>query len=110
MMASKITRKHLNDAAEELKKKFLEFGADMQKTFKKFPGGVPVSMKIHWKPSQAEGQVNCDIGIGFKLDEVKDVESFTFVDGRGPLFDSRDTVGEPGAPESLRPGIDYDQE
>ncbi len=119
---SGITQKMLNDAGGALKKRFLEFGDQQIETFNRITGNLPVSLKVTWKPSQAENQMNCDIAIAFKLDEVKDQESFTFIDGNGPIFDRDSTPGGPtrtGAIEDggeaetvsdMRPGLDYDVE
>lgn len=86
MARQELTQKIVDQAGEELKRVFCSKAKEMREAFIKYPGKLGVAMQVAWTHSENEHQINADIKIKFKQDEVNDQESFTFVDTE-PLFD-----------------------
>lgn len=84
---SDLTTKMVIDASDELKNMFIAEAEGMRRAWNNMEGDLSISCSVKWKPSSQDRAINADIQITFPIGKVKTVDSFTFADGMGPLFE-----------------------
>lgn len=95
-MTIMISKEICEKAGEEIKELFISNYKHMRKAFQNIEGNLSVGLNCTWKPSRDHSAIDSDIGISFKIDEIKKKSTFTFTEGsgNGEIFDMADKQRE----------------